>query len=131
MNPDLLNGNVLTYIGDSYYEHEIRSYLVSEGLTKLNDLHQEAIKYTSGKNQAKIIKYLLDERLLTDQEIKIYKRGRNIKVENKKHLTIHEVNDSNGFEALIGYLSFKNKKRANTLISYAIEYIKRENGKER
>ena len=74
MNPKLLNGSVLTYIGDSYYEHEIRSYLVGEGLTKLNDLHQEAIKYTSGKAQAKIIKYLLEDNLLTEEEINIYKR---------------------------------------------------------
>lgn len=131
MNPNLLNGNVLAYIGDSYFEHEIRSYLVNEGLTKLNDLHQEAIKYTSGKSQAIIIKYLLTEKILTEEEIKIYKRGRNIKVENKRHLTINEINDSNGFEALMGYLNLQDKKRAKTLINYAIKFIKRENGKDK
>ncbi|HHV33720.1 MAG TPA: Mini-ribonuclease 3 [Acholeplasma sp.] len=131
MNPKLLNGSVLTYIGDSYYEHEIRSYLVGEGLTKLNDLHQEAIKYTSGKAQAKIIKYLLEDNLLTEEEINIYKRGRNITITTKKNFELNEIHDSNGFEALIGYLSLTNINRVKEIINYAIAYIKEHNGQRK
>lgn len=128
MDVNLLNGNVLAYLGDSYYEHEIRGYLVNTGKTKLNDLHKQAIKYTSGKAQAKIITSLLSHEFLTEEELNIYKRGRNIAVKNKKHLNIKEVNASNGFEALIGYLSIKDIKRAQSIIKYAITFIEETNG---
>jgi len=129
MDVKLLNGNVLAYLGDSYYEHQIRSYLINTGLTKLNDLHKQAIKYTSGKAQAKIITSLLANEVLNQEELNIYKRGRNITVKNKKHLNISEVNASNGFEALIGYLSVKDTKKAQSIIEYAITYIEETNGK--
>lgn len=131
MDVGLLNGNVLTYIGDSYYEHQVRVYLVKEGLTKLNNLHQEAVKYTSGKAQAMAIKYLLEIDYLTNEEINIYKRGRNVSAGSKRNLNIVEIQNSNGFEALIGYLSLKDKARANILIKKTIHYLKRRDEKQR
>ena len=128
MNYKSLNGSVLTYLGDSYYEHEIRNYLVKQGITKLNNLHQEAVKYTSGVAQAKIVYYYLSENLLTEEELAIYKRGRNISAGSKKHLEIDVINASNGFEALIGYLSINDTFRAKQLINQGITYIKGTDG---
>lgn len=124
MNPDLLGPAVLAYIGDSFYEHEIRTYLVEEGLTNLNDLHKRAVKFTSGKRQALIIRYFLNEEILTPSEIRVFKRGRNISGSSKRNLKLTERHDSTGFETLIGYLSLKNKDRAKELINLAINYIK-------
>lgn len=124
MNPDLLGPAVLAYIGDSYYEHEIRTYLVEEGFTKLNDLHKKAVKFTSGKRQALIIRYFLNEEILTPEEVRVFKRGRNISGSSKRNLKLTERHDSTGFEALIGYLSLKNSDRAKELINLAINYIK-------
>lgn len=129
INPLLVNASVLAYLGDSYYEQQIRSYLVNSGLTKLNILHKEAVKYTSGKSQALIIKNILDNNLLSEEEINVYKRGRNISSSSKRNLDLQETHDSNGFESLIGYLSIKDENRAKELINIAINYIQGENGK--
>ena len=34
MNPNLMNGSNLAYIGDAYYELRVREYLLSLGITK-------------------------------------------------------------------------------------------------
>ena len=54
-----LSGTTLAYIGDSIYEVKVREFLIEKGLTKVNDLHKNAIKYTSAKNSFSIgSKYL-------------------------------------------------------------------------
>lgn len=131
INPLLVNASVLAYLGDSYYEQQIRSFLVNSGLTKLNILHKEAVKYTSGKSQAAIIKQFLENDLLTEQEITIYKKGRNVSSSSKRNLGLQETHDSNGFEALIGYLSITDEARAKELINIAINYIKKQDGKSK
>lgn len=123
MDANILAPHALAYLGDSYYEHKIRVYLVEKGLTKTNELHNQAIKFTSGQNQAMIIKFFLKEKLLTDTEIKYYKKGRNISSSGKRNLDSKEVHDSTGFETLIGYLSIVNEKRVLELINIGIKYI--------
>ena len=55
------SGLTLAYIGDAVYELKIREYLLSLGITKVNNLHNEAItRYTSAQAQSKIMNYLLD-----------------------------------------------------------------------
>lgn len=126
MNPNLLNASVLAYLGDSYYEHHIRLYLVKEGITRSNELHKNAVKFTSGESQAQIIKYFIEEKILSEEEFKVYKRGRNISGGSRKNLSLIEVHESTGFEALIGYLSLSDQERAIILINLAINYIKGE-----
>lgn len=46
MDPKLYNGLTLAYIGDSIYELRIRNYVLSLGLTKVNDLNKKATMYT-------------------------------------------------------------------------------------
>lgn len=37
MNPNLMNGSNLAYIGDAYYELRVREYLLSLGITKIRN----------------------------------------------------------------------------------------------
>lgn len=83
MDNKLLNGLTLAYVGDSAYELLIRKRLILEGLTKSDRLHKTAINYTKASAQATIVRYLLANNFFTDEEILIYKRGRNSHV----HLT--------------------------------------------
>ena len=66
-----MNYNVLTlaYLGDSVYELYIREYLISKGIVKVNDLQKEAIKYVSAKAQASYLKELIDNDLLSKEEL--------------------------------------------------------------
>ena len=114
------SGNTLAYIGDAIFELKIREYLLKSGITKMDDLHKTAIKYTSAKNQSHVIKELLIN--LTEEEIDYYKRGRNAVASHKpKSSSLKEYHESSGLEALIGAIFLKNdEKRLNELIDLII-----------
>lgn len=120
----LYNGLTLAYIGDAYYELWIRNYGLSLGLTLVNDLHNLAIKYTNSKSQAQAAYYLIDN-FYTDEEIKIFKRGRNQTSTHKpKNADIATYNNSSGFEAVIGYLYLSdNLNRLEEILKIAIKAI--------
>lgn len=110
MDANLYNGMSLAYIGDAVYEIYVRQYALSIGLTKVNNLHKKVVEFTSGEAQAKIIKGFLNDNILTEEEISIYKRGRNSHVNsNRKNIDLANYLDATGFEALIGYLYLSGK----------------------
>lgn len=118
INPQLLSGADLAFLGDAYYELIIRNYLLHKGITNLHRLHDECVKYVSRTAQHKISKQLFPE--LTDEEKTIFKRGRNYnyKVKAEDYL------NASGFEAVVGYLYLKdNKLRLQQLIEKAIKII--------
>lgn len=119
MDIKLLNGLSLAYIGDAYYELLIRNHFVLKGLTKVNDLHKNVIKYTSGLAQSKFIHYFLENNILNEEEINIFKRGRNSHVHtSRKNLELKDYLDATGFEALFGYLYLNNSfDRINELMN--------------
>ena len=120
-----MNGLAFAYIGDAYYELKIRTYLLNRGLEKVNDLHKLAVKYTSGKSQSMIITHLIEEKQLTDNEIIIYKNGRNFSGNNRKNLSPQEYHQATGYEALIGYLYLNDMNRCEEIINLSINYIER------
>ena len=123
MNAHLMNGLSLAYMGDCYFELMVRNYFLEKGITKVNELHKEAIKFTSGFSQAKFIDYFLDNNILTDEEIEIYKKGRNSATSHRKNLSNAEYQKATGFEALIGYLYIEKKmERLEELFSLMITY---------
>lgn len=119
MDANLYNGLTLAYIGDAVFEIYVRKYALSLGLTKVNNLHKKVIEFTKGESQAKAIKKLINDGVLTDEEISIYKRGRNSHVNsNRKNIDLANYLDGTGFEALIGYLYLTdNITRMEDLIS--------------
>jgi len=118
------SGLTLAYLGDAYFEVEVRTYLISKGITNVNQLHQQAIKYTSAVGQAKMIEMLVDH-VLTEDEIVIYKRGRNATSTRKpKNTPLHIYQFATGFEALIGFLVIeKQEERLKELIQKSIAFI--------
>ena len=67
--------------------------------------------------------HLLNENLLSDEEINYYKRGRNSHVNsNRKNIDIKTYLDATGFEALIGYLYLDNQiERLEEIINIVID----------
>ncbi len=120
-----MNGLTLAYLGDAYYEYLIREHLIHKQLTNVNQLHKEAVSYTSGKAQAHIIKVMMDEALLSEAELDYFKRGRNASGSGRKNLDRQTYSYATGFEALIGGLYLSNKQRANELVSMAIEIVEK------
>lgn len=122
MNVDNINVLALAYLGDAIYEERVREYLIRSGISLVDDLQKETIRYVSAKNQAKIISYLINTKYLTDREINIVKRGRNYKKNrHPRHTDIITYKLSTGFETLIGYLYLNNeKKRVEEIIAYIL-----------
>lgn len=118
------SGLTLAYLGDAYYEVEIRTYLISKGMTNVNQLHQQAIKYTSAVGQAKAVLRLLEQDL-TEEEVSVYKRGRNATSTRKpKNTALNIYQFATGFEALIGFLVIeKQQERLNEIIQKSIALI--------
>ena len=123
MAAHLLNGVALAYLGDVYYELGIREYLLNTGITKVNNLHKKAILYTSGTAQASIIRSLLEDNLLSEDEINYYKKGRNASGPGRKNIDMSLYHQSTGFEAMMGYLYLTNISRANEITNNAISII--------
>ncbi|VEU80183.1 Mini-ribonuclease 3 [Haploplasma axanthum] len=121
-----MNGLTLAYIGDAYYELEIRKHLIEQGYTQVKILHNRAIKYTSGIAQAKIIERLINEDYLNEDELSAYKRGRNNSSTGRKNLDAKLYVMATGFEAVIGYLFLNDKDRLNEFIDKSIMIIEEE-----
>lgn len=123
MDLNTVNILVFAYIGDSIYELMIRNYLINKGINKVNKLQTMAKNYVTAKSQAKFITKLLDENLLTDEEMDIVKRGRNAKVySHPKNTDILTYKHATSLECLFGYLYLKgDMNRINELIRIITE----------
>ena len=113
----LLNGSNLAYIGDAYYELKVREYLINKGITKANELRKISIKYVSASAHQKIYEEIKD--LLTEEESKVFLRGRNNAPSgHRKNVDRAAYLVSTGLEAVIGYLYLsKNEERLEYLIN--------------
>ena len=96
----------LAYIGDGVYELVIRTILVKKANCPVNRLHKKASSLVKASAQAEMIENLMP--VLSEEEITIYKRGRNAKSYTKaKNATVADYRKATGLEALMGYLYLK------------------------
>ena len=93
----------LAYIGDAVYDLIFRTMVVGRGNTSANKLHNKTIQYVKAPAQAKMIDLIMDD--LTEEELIVYKRGRNAKPYSMaKNSSVAEYKKATGLEALTGYL---------------------------
>lgn len=125
-----LNGLTLAYVGDAIYEIYVREYLVKSGVVKPNNLHRLATQYVSAKAQAMLMQLMLNENVLTEKELDVYKRGRNTKsATSAKNTDILTYRVATGFEAVMGYLHLDNQKeRLEDLIAFCLRVVGEKNG---
>lgn len=98
---------VLAYLGDTIYEDYIRKYLISLGINHVDELQKKSTNYVSARAQSRIIKQLISEKKLTEEELSIFKRARNYKTtSHPKNCDIVSYKYATGLEAVIGYLEF-------------------------
>ncbi len=109
----------LAYIGDCVYELYVRTYLIKDANHNVNKLHKTATKYVCCKHQAEFFYKI--ERMLTDEELAVFKRGRNTKSHVPKNSEMKDYRIATGIEALIGYLYLKKQnERICELMSFAV-----------
>ena len=109
----------LAYIGDCVYELTIRTLLVNKGNAPVNKLNKKASDLAKAPTQSKMISMLVENELLTEDELAVYKRGRNAKsFSTAKNATVSDYRRATGFEALMGWLYLRGESRR------ALEIIK-------
>ncbi|MCQ2609503.1 MAG: RNAase [Lachnospiraceae bacterium] len=118
-NENMLN---LAYIGDVIYDLYISDNMLRlyNGKKKINDINKMIQAFLCAKGQARFVEKLIDDDLLTDDEIEVYKHARNAKSTTKsKNSSIVDYRKATGFEALLGYLYYKKDiKRLMKILSY-------------
>lgn len=122
----MLNGSDLAYVGDAYYELFIRTYLLSLGVTKPQELHKKCTKYVSAASHAVIVKEITN--VLTEEELNVFHRGRNYNYRHRsKSAKLGDYLLSSGFEALVGYLFLTDKQtRLDEILTLAVEIVERQ-----
>ncbi|MFH5837411.1 Mini-ribonuclease 3 [Proteiniclasticum sp. C24MP] len=124
----------LAFIGDSVYENHVRERLILAYPNMLpKDLHIKAVSYVKASSQSRIICGI--EESLHDDELYIYKRGRNTKSHTvPKNADLLDYRRASGFEALVGYLYLVGKdKRLEEIIDLSFKIVEEgeNHGKER
>lgn len=96
----------LAFIGDGVYDLLIREQLVCRANCQVGKLHKMKVEKVCCKAQAEIMEKITSE--LTEEELTIYKRGRNAHTNHTpKNASNADYHSATGFEALIGYIYLK------------------------
>lgn len=119
----------LAYIGDDVFDIIIRTLVVEKANRPANELHKMTVKYVKAQTQAGMAEALLAcENFLSDEEVDVYKRGRNAKsYTSAKNASIQDYRRATGFEALLGYVYLQGKQsRVVEIVKKAIELMDME-----
>lgn len=111
----------LAHIGDGVYELMTRAMLCKQGHSAVGKLHKLAVSYVNAPAQARAAKKLMP--LLSEQELAVYKRGRNAKVNSvPQKATEGEYHAATGLEALFGWLYLQGQiERVDALFAAIME----------
>lgn len=114
----------LAYLGDAVYEIVIRTLVVEGNRGAVKSLHRRTSGLVNARAQAAIAHAIKAE--LTEEELSIYKRGRNAKSNTSaKNASIHDYRIATGLEALMGYLYLNgNMDRCLELIQHGLSAVK-------
>lgn len=117
----------LAYIGDTVFDMIFRTLVVSRLNMAAHKYHKEVCRYVSAVAQSEMVEQI--QELFTEEELEIYKRGRNSKPYNKaKNASVMEYQRATGLEALVGYLYLDG--RIERILELVKEGICRINGEE-
>jgi ribonuclease III family protein len=130
VNANQLNSLALAYMGDAVYEVYVRRHLLQSGKVKPNLLHREGTTYVSAKAQCQVLFRMMDENLLSEEELAVVKRGRNAKSGTvPKNTDVQTYHYSTAFEALMGYLYLTEEtERLEELIIKSFSFVEEKKG---
>lgn len=99
------NTTALAYLGDAVYEVFIRRYVLKDGGVQVDRLNRRTIQFVRADSQAAIVREMIEEGFLTDEEERLVKRGRNhTNTSRPRGSSPMQYKWATGFEALIGFL---------------------------
>jgi len=128
-----LNSLALAYMGDAIFETYVRRHLLFLGQVRPHQLHRAGTRYVSAKAQSQILFQIMDDKLLSEEELAVVMRGRNAKSGTvPKNTDVQTYRYSTAFEALMGYLYLMgNTARLEELIQKAFLYVDEKRKEEK
>ena len=116
-----MNTTALAFLGDAVYEVYVRQHVLEQEKVHVDRLHRLAVKYVRADGQARVVKRLLAEDFLTEEEQALVKRARNHKSASKpKNADPVAYKLATAFEALLGFLHLREETdRMEELIRFA------------
>ena len=107
----------LAHIGDAVYELMTRAEICEKGISSVQEMHKQTTSRVKAQAQAKAADIILS--ILDEDEITIYRRGRNTHVNSIPHsANVSQYHSATGIEALFGWLYLQGKtERLNDLFS--------------
>ena len=120
-----LNTTTLAYLGDAVFEVIVREKIVRDKPGDAGRAHHTAVRYVSASGQAKAARSMVSSGFLSDEEIKIYKKGRNHRsMSRPQHADPKEYKIATGFEALLGYLYLSDEReRLREIAAEAVRIV--------
>ena len=116
-----MNMLALAHVGDAVYELLVRGMLCREKKASVMQLHRLTVEKVRAEAQAEAVKKILPQ--LSEEELAVYKRGRNTRVNSAPHhAEIAQYHAATGLEALFGWLYLQGKiERIGELFTQIIE----------
>lgn len=113
----------LAFIGDCVFDLVVKTVVVERANRSANALHRKTSSIVKAESQARMAAWFLDNDILSNEELAIYRRGRNAKsATTAKNASVGDYRKATGVEALIGYLYLNNRTdRLVDLIKAGIE----------
>ena len=102
----------LAFLGDAVYELAVRKRIVfSQAALRADALHKKAVAYVNASSQAAVIKQMMEEGFLTEEEADLARRAHNHKIATKpKNADPVSYKWATAFEALLGYLKLSEEE---------------------
>ncbi len=113
----------LAYIGDSIYDLMVKKHFVLLSNMQPEKYHKKVTSIVSANAQSAFIdEYIVK---LTDDELSVYKRGRNSSPHTKaKNASLESYLKATGFEAVLGYLYLSGQvDRLREIVNEAIDQL--------
>ena len=111
----------LAHMGNAVYETLVRTWLCVHGKATGKELHRATIALVCAQKQAELAQRVLPQ--LTEEELAVYKRGRNANVHAMpRSATPAQYHAATGLECLMGWLYLRgDKERAEQLFHAMME----------
>jgi ribonuclease III family protein len=106
-----VSANSLSFIGDAVFTLRVREYFVMNKYQSSKSLQRLCNGYNSATGQTKVFNRLNDNNFFNEEELDIYRRGRNHITHIPKNGDRLTYQCATGLEAICGYLYLTDKNR--------------------
>ena len=121
-----ISSNSLSFIGDAIYTLHVREHFLNKKIQKPKDLQKICNSFNSAAGHTKAFNYLNGISFFTEEDLEIFKRGRNAirHIPKNGNRITYEI--ASGLEAITGYMYLTKDQRLETMFKKIFEGVENE-----